>query len=115
MELNIELINLKLDALKLMIPAEFQTILSRIDTFSNNVSSLLAPIAKRLDDLAAQIGKGGMTAEEESQVQATLSADADKIEAAAAALDALGKDPSNPTPSPLPEPEAPAPTSTPIQ
>lgn len=101
-----------------MIPAEFQTVLSRVDKFANDVSALLAPIAKRLDDLAALIAKGGMTAEEEAQVQATLSADADKIEAAAAALDALGKDPANPTPAPLPVDESPATpetSGTPIQ
>lgn len=64
---------------------EVKDVLGRIDKATNDV-------AAKLDKLADQIAKGGLTAAEEDGVVTELRATADRLET-------LGKDPANPVPS----------------
>lgn len=92
-KLDLILVNLaQLKEAIMAISQDLQTVLTRIDTATN-------AIAARLDALAAKISTD-MSAEDVAAVQATLTADADRLEA-------MGKDPANPAPNPAP---APAPT-----
>lgn len=95
-ELQLRVLILQMDKVLTMIPDSTRVILTRVDTAANGIGAAIAPIAARLDKLV--LGLGSMTQEEEDAVKLEISADADKLELAVTALQALGKDPENPVP-----------------
>lgn len=67
------------------------------DALRNDLNDSTNAIAARLDSLATQVQQGGMSSVDENAVLAEL-------QAASAALKALGADPDNPVPTPTPVP-----------
>lgn len=83
--------------------------MQQVDLESSNIGATIQPIADRIARLSGQLA-GSMTAEEQAAAATELGNDAQALNAAAAALMALGQDPTNPVPVPTP---APPPESTP--
>ena len=70
---------------------DFEAVLGRIDTATNDVA---ADLRKLRDDLA----NAGLSVEQEAAVLG-------KLDAAATALEAVAADPADPVPTPEPQPE----------
>lgn len=77
--------------------AELKAARQKLDTESTAIGNAIAPIAARLDALSTKL-ESSMTPEEQSAAAANVQADADALETAAAALVALGSEPTPPTP-----------------
>jgi uncharacterized protein YukE len=71
---------------------ELKAARQRLDDESTAIAETIAPIAARMDALAASLGNG-MSEEEQAAAAANLSANADALGAAAEALKALGSTP----------------------
>jgi hypothetical protein len=81
------------------IEQRYNAVIEKLDAATNRIGA-------ELRDLANQVRSGGLTAEQED-------AFATQLEAKAAALDLLGRDPADPVPTPAPE--APAPEAAPAE
>jgi uncharacterized phage infection (PIP) family protein YhgE len=80
-----------------------QQIVSAINDATNKISADISAVASKVSDLTAKLNNAtaegnGLTLEETTNLQAQLSAEKDKLDAAAAALEAIGSDPANPVP-----------------
>jgi len=74
--------------------------MSRVDAEANAIGGTIQPIADRLAALGASLASS-MTAEEQAAAATRVSADADALSIAGAALTALGQSPTNPVPVPV--------------